>query len=245
MKALFVLFFLNLTLVASCQENLSKLDRSELAEKYIELQSRINHLESQQAQIDSGKRRTIYLSLDKPFAHSSDSLGIAEISKAKRQFDKEFHSLDVLSSFLPVYTFDPNKVIGFGYRLHPIHLVESFHTGIDIPTQRGHPVCSTIQGKVSSIQRLKSGLGNYIVVEGNNEVYTLYAHLDSIFVETGDAIIQGEAIGTVGSTGSALRPHLHYEVYYNGIPVNPLFTFFEALDYNQIEMIELKNDTCY
>jgi murein DD-endopeptidase MepM/ murein hydrolase activator NlpD len=63
--------------------------------------------------------------------------------------------------------------------------------------------------------------GNTVVIEHLPGVFSLYYHLDSIGVDEGDVVEQGERIGTVGMTGLATGPHLHWEIRVGGVPVAP------------------------
>jgi murein DD-endopeptidase MepM/ murein hydrolase activator NlpD len=58
---------------------------------------------------------------------------------------------------------------------------------------------------------------------------TVYAHLDKMSVKKGQKVTRGETIGTVGSSGLSMAPHLHYEVHKNGKPVNPINYYFNEL----------------
>jgi murein DD-endopeptidase MepM/ murein hydrolase activator NlpD len=66
------------------------------------------------------------------------------------------------------------------------------------------------------------GYGLMVVIDHNNGMQTLYAHLNEIFVEAGTAVTQGQTIGTVGATGRATGPHLHLEVIVDNVRRNPL-----------------------
>jgi len=76
-------------------------------------------------------------------------------------------------------------------------------------------------GVVATSNYLNNGYGNCVIIEHANNVKTLYAHLDQRIVAAGDIVIQGQKIGTVGTTGRATGPHLHYEVYKGGKSINP------------------------
>jgi murein DD-endopeptidase MepM/ murein hydrolase activator NlpD len=94
------------------------------------------------------------------------------------------------------------------------------HTGLDFAAPTGTPVFSALAGKV-----VESGwggaYGNHIIVRHDNGVETLYAHLNTVGVKTGDRVLRGEKIGTVGSTGNSSGPHLHFEVIKNDTQRNP------------------------
>jgi murein DD-endopeptidase MepM/ murein hydrolase activator NlpD len=93
------------------------------------------------------------------------------------------------------------------------------HFGIDIAAPLGSPVMATLEGEVTLAARAGT-FGNLVVIEtGAFSVY--YAHLDEIHISLGEAVVWGQIIGTVGSTGRASGAHLHYEVRYRGWPVDP------------------------
>ena len=94
------------------------------------------------------------------------------------------------------------------------------HTGLDFAAAPGTPVFSALAGKV-----VESGwggaYGNHLIVRHDNGVETLYAHLSSADVSTGDRVLRGQKIGAVGSTGNSSGPHLHFEVIKNGTQRDP------------------------
>jgi len=109
----------------------------------------------------------------------------------------------------------------FGERMHPIHKKSKFHLGIDFKAKTGTPVYATANGVVERIQRKATGYGNMIVIRHDKELETYYAHLSEIDVIENQKIEKGEVIGLVGSSGSSIEPHLHYEVRKNGKAQNP------------------------
>jgi murein DD-endopeptidase MepM/ murein hydrolase activator NlpD len=66
-----------------------------------------------------------------------------------------------------------------------------------------------------------SGYGLHVIIDHGGGLSSLYGHLDTVVVASGDAVTAGEMIGTVGSTGNATGPHLHFEVRRDGIPEDP------------------------
>ena len=71
--------------------------------------------------------------------------------------------------------------------------------------------------------------GNAVVIDHGWGVYTLYAHMSSILVSLGDIVQTGQVIGLAGTTGRSTGPHLHWEVWVHGVPVNPLQWLQSAL----------------
>lgn len=64
--------------------------------------------------------------------------------------------------------------------------------------------------------------GQYLEVEHASGFTTLYAHVSSFSVRTGDPVKRGQVIAAVGNTGRSTGPHLHYEIRYQGVSINPL-----------------------
>lgn len=96
-----------------------------------------------------------------------------------------------------------------------------FHTGIDITGGRGTAVKAANNGVVTFAGR-RGGYGNLVIINHGGGFETYYAHNSTINVSAGQNVNKGQTIATVGSTGRATGPHLHFEVRVNGSPVNPL-----------------------
>jgi murein DD-endopeptidase MepM/ murein hydrolase activator NlpD len=114
---------------------------------------------------------------------------------------------------------------GFGYRRHPIFGGGRMHTGIDVSRPTGTPIVAADGGTVF-FAGWRGGYGKAIIINhgsrGGGNLATLYGHLSSIAVGSGQTVSKGQIIGYVGSTGHSTGPHLHFEVRSNGRPVNPL-----------------------
>lgn len=91
----------------------------------------------------------------------------------------------------------------------------TFHNGIDVAAPVGTPAVAVAEGTVERAG-WGDGYGNYVLVKHNisgKQYLTLYAHLDTINVHTGQKLKQGNQIGGVGSTGNSTGPHLHFEIH--------------------------------
>ncbi|WP_051412108.1 M23 family metallopeptidase [Halonatronum saccharophilum] len=109
---------------------------------------------------------------------------------------------------------------GFGDRLHPVLQREVFHSGIDIGIWYNHKIIATGSGKVV-LSRNHGGYGRTVIIDHGYGYRTLYAHNNRLLVEVGDKVERGDVIALSGNSGRSTGPHLHYEVQYNGDPVNP------------------------
>ena len=105
-------------------------------------------------------------------------------------------------------------------RKHPIHKKIKAHRGVDYAAPTGTPVYSTGDGKVLEAGYSKAN-GNYVFIQHGQMYTTKYLHLHSKKVRTGESVDQRQVIGTVGATGYATGPHLHYEFLVNGVHRNP------------------------
>ncbi len=105
-------------------------------------------------------------------------------------------------------------------RKHPIHKMVKAHRGVDYAAPRGTPVYAAGDGKVTETGYSKAN-GNYIFIQHGQTYVTKYLHLNNKKVRKGASVRQKQLIGTVGSTGYATGPHLHYEFLVNGVHRNP------------------------
>ena len=105
-------------------------------------------------------------------------------------------------------------------RLHPIYKTTRPHRGTDYAAPTGTPVYAAGDGRV-----VKAGYtganGNYVFVQHGDQYVTRYLHLNKRLVKAGQRVGQSQVIGTVGSTGAATGPHLHYEFLVNGVHKDP------------------------
>lgn len=109
---------------------------------------------------------------------------------------------------------------GFGFRFHPILGYSRMHQGTDFAAPTGSPILAAAAGRVE-FAGWHGGHGNYVRIWHNPHLATAYGHMSRFGVRNGQAVAQGQVIGWVGSTGLSTGPHLHYETWLNGKPVDP------------------------
>ena len=105
-------------------------------------------------------------------------------------------------------------------RLHPVYKTVRPHNGTDYAAPRGTPVFASGDGRVIKAGYTKAN-GNYVFIQHGERYVTKYLHLHKRKVNVGQRVVQSQVIGTVGSTGAATGPHLHYEFLVNGAHRNP------------------------
>jgi|TARA_B110000003_G_scaffold21485_1_gene20787 murein DD-endopeptidase MepM/ murein hydrolase activator NlpD len=94
------------------------------------------------------------------------------------------------------------------------------HVGLDIASDEGQPVFAPLSGKVILVDNFFYK-GNVVYIDHGNGLVSSYSHLSKSLVSLNQSISTGEELGLVGSTGRVTGPHLHWEVYFLGIPLNP------------------------
>ena len=99
-----------------------------------------------------------------------------------------------------------------------------FHTGIDIANpngQIGDSITPVMDGTIIFAGEIFWGYGKHIIIDHGDNITSLYAHLDKIYVVNGQKVTINDVIGKEGSTGWSTGPHLHFQINVYGIPVNP------------------------
>lgn len=108
----------------------------------------------------------------------------------------------------------------YGSRMHPILGIEKFHNGLDMAAPGGSPILAAYDGKVVAAD-YSSSMGNYIMIDHGDSLYTIYMHASALYVSKGAEVGKGDKIAAVGSTGRSTGNHLHFSVRLNGNYVNP------------------------
>ncbi len=115
----------------------------------------------------------------------------------------------------------------FGFRRHPILGYRRMHAGLDFRASYGTPIRAATDGVVAMAGR-NGGYGNFVKLNHGGCYATGYGHMSRIAVRAGSRVSRGQVIGYVGSTGLSTGPHLHYELWCSGRPVNPRSVSFSS-----------------
>ena len=161
------------------------------------------------------------------------------INLAKNKADM----LASIPAIQPIANKDLGRVAsGYGYRIHPIYKTRKLHTGMDFTAPQGTPIYSTGDGKIEKVKRSRKGYGNHVIIDHGYGYQTLYAHMKKYIVYRGQKVKRGEIIGYVGSTGTSVAPHLHYEVMKNKRKINPVNYYYNDLSPEEYEkMLEISS----
>ena len=146
-------------------------------------------------------------------------------------FEERKEYLDDIPSIWPIEYSEIARITdNFGMRIYPFSGTLHFHSGIDIAAEWNSRVLTTADGKVIEHWLPPDGkkykgdeiLGGKIVIDHGNGFETTYGHLSKTYIHEGDVVERGQIIGIVGNTGKSRGIHIHYEVRYNGVLVNPI-----------------------
>lgn len=192
-------------------DRLSSLSESEL---YREMTARMRRLEGEQHNI---------LALFERINKSIDSLGqkANNIPAIQPVINKE---LTLLTA-------------SYGMRIHPFYKSLTSHQGVDYTVPVGSRVFATADGTIKEVKTRKTTSGRTIVINHGGGYETQYSHLSRIDVKKGQKVRRGDIIGLTGNSGLSLSPHLHYEVRFNGMRVDPIHYFFMELSPEEYQRI--------
>lgn len=114
----------------------------------------------------------------------------------------------------------------FGWRTDPFTGQSSYHSGIDLGCAYGKDILSAYDGEVVAAVYGDWSMGNYVMINHGDGLFTIYMHASKLCVNKGDIVARGEKIAEVGSTGRSSGNHLHFGVRLNGTYVSP-WSYFQ------------------
>ena len=152
-----------------------------------------------------------------------EGFDIIHINEFTGFYDNQLFDLENTLFRIPLgKPFEGDINSNYGYRRNPFTSKGiEFHSGVDFKGRQGDSIRATGNGVVS-FAGYNGGYGRCIVINHNESLQTLYAHLKQIDVKEGQTVQTGDHIGLMGSTGRSTGPHLHYEVIFDDKKINPL-----------------------
>lgn len=126
---------------------------------------------------------------------------------------------------------------GYGTIMNPFYRTLRSHQGVDYAMAEGSSVFATADGTVREVSDKNSTMGKTIVIDHGNGYRTSYSHLLSTLVRRGQKVQRGDVIALSGNSGLSLAPHLHYEVRYNDLRVDPIHYFYMELSPDEYQRI--------
>jgi murein DD-endopeptidase MepM/ murein hydrolase activator NlpD len=150
----------------------------------------------------------------------------AEIAETYARLDHLTTALSRLPLVTPIATGLYRSTSGYGYRVDPFTGRVAFHSGADMAGEFGTPVLASAAGRVVVADR-RGPYGLMVEIDHGRGIRTRYGHLQSIGVKVGDMVQFRQKIANMGSSGRSTGPHLHYEIWFNGVVRDPT-KFFDA-----------------
>ncbi len=151
--------------------------------------------------------------------------------------------LENIPAIQPVLNKDlKHMASGYGWRIDPVYHIRRFHEGMDFSAPVGTDIFATGNGTVV-YSGWRQGYGETIEIDHGFGYLTRYAHCHKLFVRVGQKVKRGDVIALVGNTGKSTGPHVHYEVHYQGRPIDPRNYYFYDLspeDYDR--MVQLSSN---
>jgi murein DD-endopeptidase MepM/ murein hydrolase activator NlpD len=165
----------------------------------------------------------------------AQSISYDELIKLAKEKEK---MLSCIPAIQPISNDDLTRIAsGYGWRIDPIYKTQKMHWGLDFTADVGTNVYATGNGVVKEIEEKLWGYGTSVIIDHGFGYCTRYAHLSGYIVKKGQKITRGQHIGYVGSTGKSTAPHLHYEVEFNGMKINPIHFFHSDIKSEEYERL--------
>ena len=134
--------------------------------------------------------------------------------KIKPQKKKDSGYFDFSNMLVPI-THEALVGSPYGIRDHRLH------RGVDVNVIKEEPIVAALPGKVIVPKYNTGGYGHYVLLEHENGVQTLYGHLSERLVKVGDYVYPGDVVGLAGNTGKSSAAHLHFEIRYGEVNIDP------------------------
>ena len=229
--------------LASLQFSIARIEHQQqaLAENMIErLSKKIAYVEKTLKKSGIASRKLIELSKNRPslsmamggpfilYAGGNDQDDFSDKEPYARLYSHYNRLIDLESAIQHIPVGIPVKKYyissGFGIRKDPFRKTWAHHYGLDMAGWWKTPIYAPADGTV-----IRAGwngaYGNFIEIDHGNGFRSRYGHLSRILVKKGDHVTLEQKIGLMGTTGRSTSPHLHYEIWFNGKPINPMKIF--------------------
>lgn len=151
--------------------------------------------------------------------------------------------MENIPAIQPVLNKDLKRMAsGYGWRVDPVYHIRRFHEGMDFSAPIGTEIFATGNSTVI-FAGWKQGYGQTVDLDHGFGYTTRYAHCSKLLVRPGQKVKRGDVIALVGNTGKSVGPHLHYEVHYQGRPIDPRnFYFYDLNPEDYDKMVQLSSN---
>ncbi|MFI3285804.1 MAG: M23 family metallopeptidase [Rikenellaceae bacterium] len=182
-------------------------------------------------QIFTKSNRELELSLSERITKFETQM--EDLTRSAETMRHNSENLDIQARNIPAIQPIANKQLtlltaSYGMRMHPFYKTLKSHQGVDYTIPEGTRIFATADGVVKSITA-NSTSGKVITIDHGNGYITSYKHISATKAGLGTKVKRGDIIALSGNTGLSITPHLHYEVSYNGMRIDPIHYFFMEL----------------
>jgi len=244
-------------LLVSLQVSIARIGHQQqaLAESMIDrISSKIAYVETTLKESGIGSRKLIQLSKNRPsmamggpfilYSGKSNPEDFSDNEPFAKLYSNHNRLIDLENAVRHIPVGRPIRKYyvssGFGVRKDPFNKKWAYHYGLDMAGWWRTPIYATANGIVMRAGR-NGAYGNFVEINHGNGFRTRYGHLYKIEVKKGDYVTLGQEIGRMGSTGRSTSPHLHYEIRFNGKPINPMKIFKATSNVLKIQRQEYGN----
>lgn len=199
-------------------------------QELIDADRNIKSLRSKQQEVLNLSTASNALEISNAYLQQKQDALIEEQSSAEQELQEAEANVSTILSDIPISFADGNYTVTseYGYRVHPITGVVTFHNGIDYAIPEGTTLLSLFNGVVKEAT-YDSASGNYVIVESTdtagNTFDVGYCHMSQLDVSKGQEVTAGQSLGLSGTTGNSTGPHLHLTFKINGVYYNPTYLF--------------------
>jgi len=206
---------------------LAEIAQGEIAAESLAIQGILEERAKTNAEVDP---EDPYRELDSDFRYGSEviqykklHLDIRQTISSIRSLSGFLHQREQVQQSLPYgwVVKGGHFTSFFGPRISPFGYTRDFHAGVDLADRIGTPIYAAADGYIETAS-YGGGYGLHVRINHKFGYLTLYGHMSSVTVRSGQYVYKGQMIGRIGNTGRTTGPHLHYEVRYDGRPIDPL-----------------------
>ncbi len=160
--------------------------------------------------------------------------GLDNLAQTYEELQSHIDSQGDKSNYIPAIQPINNEQLtlltaSYGMRINPFYKTLVSHQGVDYTVPEGSRVFATADGVVKDVISSHATQGRTLIIDHGNGYQTQYSHLSRTNVRRGSRVRRGDIVALSGNTGLSLAPHLHYEVRYNDMRVDPIHYFFMEL----------------
>lgn len=149
-----------------------------------------------------------------PKAYAEEEITFVNLNELKGKKKAKSPYIDFSDLLIPI-THEAQLGSPYGIRDHRLH------RGVDVQVIKDEPVVAAYPGTVTMSRYNKGGYGHYVLIDHPNGVQTLYGHLSKRLLKVGDEVFPGDIVGLAGNSGRSSGAHLHFEIRYGEINIDP------------------------